>query len=122
MANTKLMVAQLLAAAAFGLALTNLVALAELLRAGIIAAAGISMIALSVAAFVLSLRKKSYIVAGLMVATGVTFMVPAVIAMGDFSAIAIPGPILGVLFGAAIIGLGVAKGAASAGAEKAIAA
>ena len=109
MSNAKLTTAQLVAAAAFGLALTNLVAETELLLAGLIAAVGITTIALSVAAFVLSLRKKSFIVAGLLSAAGVAFIVPAIIAVGDFSAIAIPGPIFDLIFGLAILGLGAAK-------------
>lgn len=120
MTNAKMMIAQVMAAAAFGLALTNLVAGTELLLAGLIAAVAITTIALSAAAFVLSLRKKSFIVAGLLAAAGVTFMVPAIIAMGDFSAIAVPGPIFGVIFGLAILGRGAAKGAMSARSERAV--
>ena len=120
MTNAKLTIAQVLAAAALGLALTNLVAGTELLLAGLIAAVSITTIALNVAVFVLSLRKKSFIVAGLLGAAGVVFMVPAIIAMGDFSAIAVPGPIFGVIFGLAILGLGAAKGAVSARSERAV--
>ena len=97
MSNAKLTMAQVVAAAALGLALIILVAGTELLLAGLIAAVGITAIALSVAAFLLLLRKKSFIVAGLLAAAGVAFMVPAIIAMGDLSAIAIPGSIFGVI-------------------------
>ncbi len=103
-------VAAVLAGAALALALTNAVAGIAVLIAGLAVVLGISTIALSVAAFVLSLRLRSYIVAGLLVATGVMGMIPGWIALGNFTVIAFPGPILGVIFGLAILGLGIATG------------
>jgi hypothetical protein len=90
------------------------------LLAGLIAAVAISTLALGVAAFVLSIGRRSFVMAGLLAGAGVAFAVPAIIAMGDFSAIAVPGPIFGVIFGMVVLGLGAAKGAASAGSEKGI--
>lgn len=114
MANAKLVIAQVLAGATFALVLTNTLATVLVLVAGLGAVFGISAIALSVAAFVLSLKKRSYVVAGLLAASGIIYMMPAVTALGDFSVIVVPGPILGVLFGLLIFGLGAAKGARTA--------
>ena len=114
MANAKLVIAQVLAGVTFALVLTNTLATVQILVAGLGAVFGISAIALSVAAFVLSLKKRSYVVAGLLAAGGIIYMIPAVTALGDFSVIVVPGPILGVLFGLLIFGLGAAKGARTA--------
>lgn len=45
----------------------------------------------------------------MLVAGGIAFMMPALTALGDFSVIVFPGPILGVIFGLLISGLGAAK-------------
>ena len=121
MANAKLVIAQVLAGVTFALVLTNTLASVQILVAGLGAVFGISAIALSVAAFVLSLKKRSYVVAGLLAAGGIIYMIAAVTALGDFSIIVVPGPILGVLFGLLIFGLGVAKGVRTARAETVIA-
>lgn len=121
MANAKLVIAQVLAGVTFALVLTNTLASVQILVAGLGAVFGISAIALSVAAFVLSLKKRSYVVAGLLAAGGIIYMIAAVTALGDFSVIVVPGPILGVLFGLLIFGLGVAKGVRTARAETVIA-
>ncbi len=71
---------------------------------------GISAIVLSIAAFVVSWKQRSFVVAGLLAASGVIFMVPALIATGYFAVIVVPGPILGVFIGLGIFGLGVATG------------
>ncbi|MGI0005878.1 MAG: hypothetical protein ACREAO_09410 [Nitrososphaera sp.] len=114
MANVRIVIAQVLAGAAFVMVVINLVAGIQILVAGLAAVFGISTIALAVAAFVLSLKKRSYVVAGLLVASGVMFMIPALIATGYLAVIVVPGPILGVLFGLLIFGLGVAKGITTA--------
>jgi hypothetical protein len=49
-------------------------------------------------------------VAGLLAASGIILMIPAIIATGYFVVIVFPGPILGVIFGLVIFGLSVAKG------------
>lgn len=71
---------------------------------------GLSAIALSTSAFVVSWKQRSFAVAGLLAASGIMFMVPAIIATGYFAVIVIPGPILGVIIGMSILGLGMAKG------------
>jgi hypothetical protein len=121
MANARIVIAQVLAGVAFVMVVINLVAGIQILVAGLAAVFGISTIALAVAAFVLSLKKRSYVVSGLLAASGVMFMIPALIATGYLAFIVFPGPIIGVIFGLAIFGLGVAKGVRTARAETVIA-
>jgi hypothetical protein len=70
----------------------------------------ISAIASATAAFVISMNQRSFLVAGLIAASGIIFMVPALIATGYLAVISLPGPILGLISGIGIFGLGVAKG------------
>jgi hypothetical protein len=49
-------------------------------------------------------------VAGLLVVSVIIFMLPALIATEYLSVTVLPGPILGVISGLGIFGLGVAKG------------
>lgn len=114
MANKRIAIAQVLAGITFALGLTNALANPQLLITGLAADVGISTIVFAVAAFVVSLKRRSYLVAGLLAAGGIAFMMPAVIALGDFSVIVFPGPILGVIFGLSIFGLGVSKTAGAA--------
>jgi hypothetical protein len=78
---------------------------------------GISAVVLSAAAFIVSWNQKSFLVAGLLIASGTAFMLPALIATGFLAVIVIPGPILGVIIGLGILGLGIAKGIMSARTE-----
>jgi len=75
----------------------------------------LAAMALAAATFAVSWRQKSYLVAGLLAASGIIFMIPALSAMGySMSVIVFPGPILGVIFGLVIFGLGMAMGMRSA--------
>jgi hypothetical protein len=112
--NLKLVLAVGLAAATLVLFLINTIAGVAVLRAGLGPVLGISAIVLAVAAFVLSLKQRSFLVAGLLAASGIIFMIPALIATGYLSVIVFTGPIYGVIFGLAILGLGVAKGVGTA--------
>jgi len=67
-------------------------------------------LALAIATFAVSWKHKSFLVTGLLAASGIIFTVTSVMATGFFAAIEVPGPILGVIFGLAILGLGAAKG------------
>ena len=67
-------------------------------------------VALATAAFVVSWKHRSFLVAGLLTASGIIFMVASAIATEYFAVIVVPGPILGVIFGLGILGLGLAKG------------
>lgn len=91
-----------------------------MLAAGLTPVLGISAMVLAVAAFSVARRKRSLVVAGLLGAGGMIFAIPAMIATGYFAYIVVPGPILGVIFGLTIFGLGVAKGISSAKTVKAI--
>lgn len=101
--------ASILAGITLALGLTNAVANPQLLVAGVAMPVGITTIVLGVAAFAVSLKKRSYLVGGMLAAGGVAFMAPAITALDDFSVIVFPGPILGVIFGLLISGLGGAK-------------
>jgi hypothetical protein len=111
MVNSKLAISVGLAAATLALVLTNVLGGPALLQsAGLAAAIVISAIALAVAALVVSWKQRSFVVAGLLAASGIILMIPAIIATGYFAVIVFPGPILGVIFGLVIFGLGMAKG------------
>lgn len=75
---------------------------------------GLIALGLSVAAFILSWKQRSYLVAGLLIAAGITYTVHLAPFLGDHSAIGFPGPVVGLFFGHIILGLGVAKGVGSA--------
>jgi hypothetical protein len=63
-------------------------------------------IAFSIAAFVISWKQRSYLVAGLLTASGIILMILPLANMN----FVIPGPIIGVIVGLVILGLGVVKG------------
>ncbi len=111
MVNSKLAISVGLATATLALVLTNVLGGSVLLQsAGLAAAIVISAIALAVAALVVSWKQRSFVVAGLLTASGIILMIPAIIATGYFAIIVFPGPVLGVIFGVVIFGLGMAKG------------
>ena len=106
MAKSKLALAIVLATATLAFVLTNVIGGPAYLGD----VDDISAIASAVAAFVISWKQRSFIVAGLLAISGIIFMIPALIATGYLSVIVLPGPILGVISGLGIFGLGVAKG------------
>jgi hypothetical protein len=113
--NSKLAISVGLAGATLALVLTNVLGGPALLQsAGLAAAVVISAIALAIAALVVSWKQRSFVIAGLLAASGIILMIPAIIATGYFAVIVFPGPILGVIFGFVIFGLGVAKGVRTA--------
>lgn len=83
---------------------------ATLPAGGLAAAVVISAVALAAAAFVVLWKQRSFAVGGLLAASGIILMIPALMATGYLAVIVFPGPILGVIFGLAIFGLGMAKG------------
>lgn len=100
-----------LAAATIALVLTLVVGGPAVMQgAGVAMAFVISAIALAVAAFIVSRNQRSFLVAGLLAASGAILMIPGLIATGYLSVIVFPGPILGVIFGLIIFGLGVVSG------------
>ena len=108
-----------LAAAALALVLPNLVGGIAVLGLAAGTALNITAIALSAVAFAVAWRQRSYLIAGLLVAAGAIYMIPGLVALAsiNFAVIVFPGPILGVVFGLAILGMGVAKGIRTARAE-----
>jgi hypothetical protein len=110
--NSKLVIGVGLAAAALTLVLPNLAGGIAVLGLAAGTALSVTSIALSAVAFAVSWKQRSYLVAGLLAATGVIYMIPALVALAsiNFAVIVFPGPILGVIFGLVIFGLGVAKG------------
>lgn len=65
-----------------------------------------SAITFAVASFVISWKQRSFVVAGLLAASGIILMILPLANMN----FVIPGPIIGVAVGLAIFGLGMAKG------------
>ena len=110
--NSKLVIGVGLAAAALALVLPNLAGGIAVLGLAAGTALSVTSIALPAVAFAVSWKQRSYLVAGLLAATGVIYMIPALVALAsiNFAVIVFPGPILGVIFGLVIFGLGVAKG------------
>jgi hypothetical protein len=98
-----------LAGATLALVLANTVG-GVVLRTGLVPVLGLGAIPLAVAAFAVSWNQRSYLVAGLLAASGIIGMIPGLIATGYLAVIVFPGPIYGVIYGLGIFGLGVAKG------------
>lgn len=71
--------------------------------------AGLTAIALSATAFVLSWKQKSFIVASLLVASGLVYTTGTLIAAAYLFGFVIPGPILGVISGLGILALGIVR-------------
>jgi hypothetical protein len=114
MTNSKLVLAVELAAATLVVFLAVTIS-GGALRAGLAPWPGIAAIVLATAAFVVSWKLRSFLVAELLAASGVTGIIAGVINTGFFAVIMFPGPILGVIIGLGILGLGVAKGIRTAG-------
>lgn len=68
------------------------------------------IVALTVAAFALSWKKRSFLLAGLLAAVGAVGLVYGMIVADLFSEIVFPGPIIGVYIGIGVLGLAVVKG------------
>ena len=105
MEDKKLVVGVLFAAAALVFILTNVLGGPAFLGD----VDDLSAIALSAAAFVVSWKQRSFLVAGLLIAGGIVFMIPAIISTEYLAVIIIPGPILGIISGLGILGLGIVK-------------
>jgi hypothetical protein len=109
MTNSKLVIGVGLAAATLVVFLAVTLS-GGALRAGLAPWPGIGAIVLATAAFVVSWKQRSLLLAGLLAASGVTGIIAGVINTGYFAVIMFPGPILGAIIGVVILGLGVAKG------------
>jgi hypothetical protein len=109
MANSKLILAVGLAAATLVLFLA-VIASGGALRAGLAPWPGIGAIAMATAAFVVLWKQRSYLVARVLAASGLVGLIYGLITTEFLAVIVLPGPILGVIIGIWIFGLGVAKG------------
>ena len=109
MTNSKLVLAVGLAAATLVVFLAVTIS-GGALRAGLAPWPGIGAIVLATAAFVVSWKQRSLLLAGLLAASGLTGIIGGVINTRYFAVIMFPGPILGAIIGVVILGLGVAKG------------
>jgi hypothetical protein len=69
---------------------------------------------MATAAFVLSGKQGSFLVAGLLAASGVVGLVYGLVATEFLAAATFPGPVLAVITGLLVLGLGVAKGVETA--------
>ena len=113
--NSKLVIGVGLAATSLAFFLTNAIGGLALLRTagpGLAPVLGIGAIVLAVAAFAVSWKQGSFLAAVLLTAGGTTFAISGLIALANinFAVIEFPGPILGVILGLPILGLGIAKG------------
>jgi hypothetical protein len=98
-----------------GLIGNNILGSPETLPAGGLAVVVVvSAIVLAASTFIVSRNQRSFVVAGLLAASGVVLMILPLANMN----FAIPGPIIGVMVGLVIVGLGVAKGIKTAKAVK----
>jgi hypothetical protein len=114
--GSKIIVAQVLAGTALVLTLVEAIAGPQMLTPGHMInmsttghVVGIIATLLSAAAFALSVKKRSYLLPGLLLVTGIITTTHVMMFLGDFSIIVFPGPIVGFIFGLVILGLGVAK-------------
>ena len=122
MKNLKHTLAVGLSAATVGICIVNAFGnVAVTFKVGPTPVFSIVAMALAAGAFIVSWKQRSLLVAGLLSASGIIFMIPALNAMRySFTAITFPGPILGVIIGIVIFGLGVAKVVMAAKTVKAI--
>ena len=107
--NQWLVLAVSLAAATLALFLA-VIAVGGALRAGLAPWPGIAVVVMATAAFVLSREQGSFLVAGLLAASGVVGVVYGLVRTEFLTAATFPGPVFGVIVGLPILGLGVAKG------------
>jgi hypothetical protein len=105
---------------AVGLAATTLVvfvvviAMGGALRAGLAPWPGIAVAVLAIAAFAVSREHRSFVVAGLLAASGLVGVVYALIRTDFLMASSFPGPVFGIILGLPILGLAVAEAVGAA--------
>jgi hypothetical protein len=123
MTNSRHIVAVGLAAATLLACLINAVGnVAVTLKVGPTPVLSLTAMVLAAAAFVVSWKQRSYLVPSILAASGIIFMIPALSAMGySLSVIVFPGPVLGLILGLVIFGLGVARAITTANTKVALA-
>lgn len=117
MTNPRLALAVGLAAATLGLILA-VIAMGGALRAGLAPWPGIAVVVAAAAAVAVSGKQGSFLVAGLLAATGAVSLVYGLVTTELLTAAASTGPVFGVLIGLLLLGLGVAMGVATARARR----
>jgi len=123
MPNSRLVIAQVLAGVTLAIVLTMIIAGPDVILRVFVQAFGttadtsgqigsVVLLVLSAAAFVFSLKRRSFLVAGLLVASGVVSVIYSVIVISMMASMGHSGhsPIHLVWDGLVILGLGVAKG------------
>ena len=108
MASSKTMLAAGLAAATL-VVFVVVIAMGGALRAGLAPWPGIGVAVLATAAFAVSGERRSFVVAGLLAASGVVGVGYGLIRTDFLMASSFPGPIFGIILGLPILGLAVAE-------------
>jgi hypothetical protein len=94
--------------------LLAVIAMGGALRAGLAPWPGIAVVVMATTAYVLSREEPSFLVAGLLAASGMVGLVYGLVATEFLAAATFPGPIFGVIIGLPVLGLGVANGVETA--------
>jgi hypothetical protein len=113
MSDPRLVLAVSLAAATLVLFLA-VIGAGGALRAGLAPWPGIAVVVMATAAFALSWERGSFLVAGLLAASGMVGLVYGLVATEFYTAATFPGPVFGVIIGLPILGLGVVQGVRTA--------
>jgi hypothetical protein len=113
MPNLRLVVAVGLAAATLALLLA-VIAAGGALRARLAPWPGIGAVVMAAAAFALSGKQGSFLVAGLLSASGVAGLAYGLIATEFLAAVTFPGPVFGIVIGLPVLAFGVVKGVETA--------
>jgi hypothetical protein len=113
MIDSRRVLAVSLAAATLVLFLA-VIAVGGALRAGLAPWPGVAVVVMATAAFALVRERGSFLVAGLLAASGMVGVVYGLLATEFFAAATFPGPVFGVIIGLPILGLGVAHGVETA--------
>lgn len=123
MTDLRLVIAQVLAGVTLAIVLTIFIMGPEVMMTRLFVMFGTTqvgdfgtgvMLVLSATTFVLSLKRRSFLVAGLLVASGAIFLMSPMRAMEHFASEGAMGVIHVGSFGIAILGLGVAQGVGTA--------
>jgi hypothetical protein len=108
MTSSRTMLAVGLAAATL-VVFVVVIAIGGALRAGLAPWPGIGVAVLATAAFALAREHRSFVVAGLLAASGILGVVYALLRTDFLLATSFPGPIFGIILGLPILGLAVAE-------------
>jgi hypothetical protein len=115
--NPRLVLALALAAAALGL-FVAVIAMGGALRSGLAPWPGIAVVVMATAAFVLPRGQGSFLLAGMLAASGAVGLVHGLARTDFLAAVEFPGPVFGVIIGLPLLALGVAKGVETARAHR----